>query len=52
VSGGRDLALFNSGICNNQSVITEEPDGWNAGVSHPGSREIAVQTAWIKRSGN
>jgi hypothetical protein len=47
--GGRDLALLNSAICNNRSVITEKPDGWQAGASHPGSREIAGQTIWIKR---
>ena len=49
VVGGRDLALLNSAICNNRSVITEKPDGWKAGPSHPGSREIAGQTVWIKR---
>lgn len=49
VVGGRDLALVNSAICNNRSVITERPNGWKAGPSHPGSREIAGQTVWIKR---
>ncbi len=49
VVGGRDLALLNSAICNNRSVITEQPAGWKAGPSHPGSREIAGQTVWIKR---
>jgi hypothetical protein len=49
VVGGRDLALLNSAICNNRSVITEKPNGWKAGPSHPGSREIAGQTVWIKR---
>ena len=50
VTGGWDLALPNSGLCNNRSVITEEPDGWNAGVSHRGSREVAEQTVWVKRT--
>jgi hypothetical protein len=49
VVGGRELALLNSAICNNRSVISEQPGGWKAGPSHPGSREIAGQTAWIKR---
>ena len=49
VVGGRELALLNSAICNNRNVITEKPDGWTAGPSHPGSREIAGQTVWIKR---
>lgn len=51
VAGGRDLALLNSAICNSRRVITEKPEGWNAGASHPGSREMAVQTVWIKRAG-
>jgi hypothetical protein len=49
VVGGRDLALLNSAICNNQHVITEQPNGWKAGPSHPRSRELAGQTVWIKR---
>ena len=51
VVGGRDVALFNPAICNNRSVIREEPNGWNAGPSRPGSREFAGQTVWIKRAG-
>ena len=48
VVGGKRIALFNSLICNNQGIITEEPDGWNAGPSSPG-RDFARQTGWIKR---
>ena len=33
--GGRDLALLNSAICNNRSVITEQPAGWQAGPRTP-----------------
>lgn len=49
VAGGRELALFNSAICNNRNVITEKPNGWKAGPSYPGSRNLAGQTVWIKR---
>ena len=48
VVGGRNIALFNSLICNNRRVVTEEPDGWDAGPSSP-DRGFARQTAWIKR---
>jgi hypothetical protein len=49
VVGGSDLAFFNSAILNNRYVIRERPNGWNAGPSHPGSRELTGQTVWIKR---
>jgi hypothetical protein len=48
VVGGRSIALFNSLICNNKRVITEEPGGWDAGPSSP-DRGFARQTVWIKR---
>jgi len=49
VVGGRNVALFNSAICNNDKVITEVPNRWDAGPSYPGSRDFGVQTVWIKR---
>lgn len=49
VEGGKDIALFNSVICNNRRVITEEPNGWSAGLSNPGSRDFVCQTVWAKR---
>jgi hypothetical protein len=48
VVGGRNIALFNAVICNNRRVITEEPNGWNAGPSSP-NRAFARQTGWLKR---
>ena len=49
VVGGSDLAFFNWAILNNRYVIREQPNGWNAGPSRPGSRELTGQTVWIKR---
>jgi hypothetical protein len=49
VVGGRDIALLNSTICNDSTVIREKPEGWNAGTAHPGVREFGGQTVWIKR---
>jgi hypothetical protein len=48
VVAGQDLVLINSAICNNRYVITEKPNGWKAGPSNPGTRNLAVQTVWIK----
>ena len=48
VVGGRNIALFHSGICKTQTVVTEEPNGWNAGPVST-DREMARQTVWVKR---
>jgi len=48
VAGGRRIALFHSGICNTQTVVTEQPQGWSAGPSST-DRAFARQTAWLKR---
>jgi hypothetical protein len=48
IRGGGNIALFNTAICNNKRVITEQPHAWNAGSERTG-RDFARQTAWIKR---
>jgi len=48
VVGGRNIALFNSLICNNSRIVTERPGGWDAGASSA-NRGFSGQTVWIKR---
>ena len=48
VVGGRNIALFNPAICNNRRVVTEQPNGWDAGPSSK-NRGFSRQTVWIKR---
>ena len=48
VARGRSIALFNSAVTNTETVITEEPDGWNAGPSSP-DRSFARQAVWLRR---
>ena len=48
VVGGSNIALLQSGICKTQTVVTEEPNGWNAGPAST-DRGMARQTVWIKK---
>jgi hypothetical protein len=48
VRGGRNIALLNSGVTNAETVITEEPNGWNAGP-RSSDRTFARQAVWVKR---
>lgn len=48
VIGGRRIALFNSAMNRNSHVITEEPNGWNAGGSDTAGVFVR-QAAWVKR---
>ncbi len=51
VMGGRNIGLFDSSLCNSRGVVSEAPDGWNAGPTTAGSQNFATQTVWIKTRG-
>ncbi len=48
VIGGRNIALLNSAVTKCETVVTEAPNGWNAGPSSA-DRSFARQAAWIAR---
>jgi hypothetical protein len=48
VVDGRNIALLNSAVTKCETVITEEPDGWNAGPSSD-DRGFGQWSVWIAR---
>jgi hypothetical protein len=46
VSGGRNIALLNSGVTNAERVIREQPHGWDAGPSSS-DRSFAQWPVWV-----
>jgi len=46
VAGGKGVLLVNSAVCQADAVITQQPDGWNAGP-RSGDRGFATASVWF-----